>query len=74
MKQRCYNSKHKAYKNYGDRGVTICDIWLTSTDSFIDWALANGYSSELTIDREDNDFEFDETVKKSGLNEVVDIY
>jgi len=28
MKQRCYNKKHKAYKNYGGRGIKVCDSWL----------------------------------------------
>lgn len=53
MKARCYNPKNKDYKNYGGRGITICDEWLGSRQSFVLWAWANGYSDELTIDRKD---------------------
>lgn len=55
MKQRCYNPKHKVYINYGGRGITICDIWRKSLVSFYTWALANGYEEGLSIDRIDND-------------------
>ena len=52
MKQRILNSKNKAYKNYGGRGITICDEWLEFIP-FRDWALSNGYAENLTIDRKD---------------------
>ena len=57
MNKRCYDVNHQAYKNYGGRGITICDDWkgLDKIDNFIDWALSNGYSDDLTIDRIDND-------------------
>ena len=50
MKQRCYNTNHIMYKNYGGRGITICDEWLQDRRKFIDWSLNNGFSSELTKD------------------------
>lgn len=54
MKNRCYNQKDKnAYKKYGQRGITVCDEWRFSYESFGDWALNNGYSENLTIDRID---------------------
>lgn len=53
MKYRCYNPKAKSYKSYGGRGVTICDEWLKGYKYFEEWALNNGYSKELTIDRID---------------------
>lgn len=53
MKQRCYNPKTKAYHRYGGRGVTICEEWLDSFESFRSWAIANGYRDDLTIDRRD---------------------
>lgn len=34
MKQRCYNPNRKNYKNYGGRGITICDEWLNSFENF----------------------------------------
>lgn len=51
---RCTNKNDISYKNYGERGVTVCEEWLNSFEEFRDWALANGYSDELTIDRIDN--------------------
>lgn len=62
MYQRCYNPRNTGYKNYGGRGITVCDEWnkdIIGTNAavinFVDWAKDNGYSSGLTIDREDND-------------------
>ena len=55
MKQRCYNPNHSAYKNYGGRGIKICDEWLNDYNSFLKWAENNGYREGLSIDRIDND-------------------
>lgn len=35
MKQRCYNTNAKAYKNYGGRGIKICDEWINSFNAFL---------------------------------------
>lgn len=53
MKQRCYNSNTIRYKNYGGRGVTVCDEWKNDFTAFYNWAMANGYKNELTLDRID---------------------
>ena len=53
MKQRCYNPKTPTYKHYGGRGITVCDEWLHNFQAFYDWAMANGYADDLTIDRKD---------------------
>lgn len=53
MKSRCYYVKNKCYKYYGGRGISICDEWLESFNSFALWALSNGYDDSLTIDRID---------------------
>lgn len=55
MKYRCYVSSFKQYKDYGGRGITICDEWLNDFQAFYDWSMANGYREDLTIDRIDND-------------------
>lgn len=55
MKKRCYDTNCFAYKDYGARGITICDEWLKSTSSFVHWALLNGYKNGLQIDRINND-------------------
>lgn len=54
MKTRCYNSNDGAYKNYGGRGICICDEWLNDFSAFYNWAMNNGYDDKLTIDRIDN--------------------
>ena len=54
MKRRCYDPKDGAYRNYGERGITICDEWIDSYEKFVMWAIENGYSDKLTIDRIDN--------------------
>ncbi len=52
--KRCNNPKAEAYKHYGGRGITICEEWKNDYTTFRNWALANGYEKHLTIDREDN--------------------
>jgi hypothetical protein len=54
MKQRVYNPKNTEFHNYGGRGIVICDEW-HSFIPFMEWALANGYNDELTIERVNND-------------------
>ena len=55
MKRRCYDPRCKEYKHYGQRGIKICDEWMghDGRDKFVQWALDNGYSEGLTIDRID---------------------
>ena len=55
MKRRCYDRNFSQYKDYGGRGITICDEWLYNFRTFYDWAMSHGYSPELQIDRIDND-------------------
>lgn len=55
MKQRCYNPKNKRWNRYGGRGIKICEEWKNSFESFREWALSHGYSEGLTIDRINND-------------------
>lgn len=49
MKQRCLNPKEESYNNYGGRGITVCDRWLHSFDSFI--KDMGACPSGLTIER-----------------------
>lgn len=55
MKARCYNPKSISYDRYGGRGICICKEWMEKFENFRDWAIANGYSDSLSIDRIDND-------------------
>lgn len=54
MKARCSNPNHPNYHNYGGRGIAVCDDWNSSYASFRTWALSNGYSEGLTLDRINN--------------------
>lgn len=51
MRDRCDDKNNK---NYGGRGILVCKEWNESFESFRDWAIANGYREDLTIDRIDN--------------------
>lgn len=53
MKVRCYDKNSIPYKNYGARGINICKEWLEDFTNFYTWAVDNGYSSDLEIDRID---------------------
>ena len=55
IKRRCYNEKRTGYANYGARGIRMCDDWKNDFMTFFNWAMANGYEEHLTIDRIDND-------------------
>ena len=59
MKTRCYNKNTPCYKYYGGKGIIICEEWLNDFVVFRDWAMSNGYTDELTIDRinSDNNYE-----------------
>jgi hypothetical protein len=73
MKKRCYNKDNKQYKDYGGRGIIVCDEWM-NPKIFIEWCLANGWEKGLQIDRRDNDGNYDPdncrfvTPKENSLN------
>lgn len=48
---RCENPKCSQYKNYGGRGIRICQEWRESPQAFCEWAMLNGCTNALTIDR-----------------------
>ena len=50
MMQRCYNVECKDYKNYGGRGIFVCNEWMNLAE-FISWAENSGYKNGLTIER-----------------------
>lgn len=58
MKTRCYYTKAINYKHYGGKGVKVCDEWRYDFNAFYDWAMANGYKDDLTIDRIDSNGDY----------------
>lgn len=59
LKQRCYNKHNKRYKDYGERGIKVCDEWLNDFMNFYNWAVNNGYTDSLTIDRINNNGDYE---------------
>jgi hypothetical protein len=53
MLGRCLNINNDKYEYYGGRGINVSSDWLKSFISFYSWAMSNGYSDELTLDRID---------------------
>lgn len=85
MKTRCYNKNFKKFNNWGGRGIIVCNEWKNSFLIFNEWALKNGYKEGLSIDRINNNGNYEPTncrfitiadqqknkrPKKSGLRRV----
>jgi len=59
MKSRCSNPKNEGYHNYGGRGITVCDKWLTFDGFWED--MEQGYKEGLTLDRKDNNGNYEKS-------------
>ena len=72
LKQRCYNPNNTRYSYYGGRGIKMCDEWLGKNGpiNFMDWALANGYTDDLSIDRIDNEGNYEPSNCKWSTQET----
>lgn len=57
MIQRCTNPKCRAYVNYGNRGIKVCQEWMSS-EVFMRWAETNGYKRGLQLDRKNNNGDY----------------
>jgi hypothetical protein len=53
MKCRCNDKNHPSFKNYGARGIGICEEWQRSYTAFRKWAVSNGYADDLELERID---------------------
>ena len=54
IKTRCYNERDPHFERWGNRGITMCAEWKDNFQNFYDWSMSHGYSDDLTIDRIDN--------------------
>ena len=59
MKQRCFCKTNPAYPEYGGRDIAVCEEWKNNFEAFAAWALQNGYADDLSIDRIDNDGDYE---------------
>lgn len=57
---RCYYPSTNQYKNYGGKGIKVCDEWqhIEGFINFYNWAMENGYDETLTLDRIDNNKDY----------------
>lgn len=55
MKTRCHNPNYKESDRYMERGISICSEWDDDFTKFYEWSMNNGYADNLTIDRINND-------------------
>ena len=59
IKARCFNKNNARWNRYGGRGITVCNEWSNDFKSFYDWANTHGYKENLTIDRIDNNGDYE---------------
>lgn len=59
IKLRCLTKTNNRYEYYGGRGITIADEWKDDFMNFYNWAMDNGYQEDLTIDRIDNNGDYE---------------
>lgn len=79
MIRRCEDVKRVKYKDYGGRGISVCEEW-HDPNIFIDWALANGYKKGLQLDRINNNGNYEPsncrlvTTKENSRNRRNTVY
>ena len=80
MRDRCFNKNNYKYYLYGGKGITVCKDWLVF-ENFYNWAIENGYKSNLTIDRINGDKDYcpdncrfvDEFIQNNNTNRNVTV-
>lgn len=58
MIERCYNINSRDYRWYGAKDIGVCEEWRSNPQLFEEWAINNGYSNLLTIDRTDSNQDY----------------
>lgn len=80
MKNRCYDPNNASYAHYRQRGIEVCEEWNNSFEPFALWAVSNGWDSKLSLDRIDNNGNYEPTncrwsdMKAQGRNRSSCIY
>lgn len=79
---RCYYKSTNQYKNYGGKGIKVCEEWkhIEGFVNFYNWSIANGYKDNLTLDRIDNNKDYSPqncrwvTYKQQCRNKTNNVY
>lgn len=58
IRNKCTNPRNKDFVYYGARGISVCKEW-DDFHAFLQWAIANGYEEGLTLERIDNDGDYE---------------
>lgn len=80
INRRCNNPNEPSYQHYGKRGITVCEEWKNNFSTFYNWAIKNGYSDTLTIDRIDVNGNYEPsncrwtTIAEQSINKTNTVY